>query len=472
MTVKTALKSAAPTPKVAAQTSVGVITGLITWLLVTTYWKTGLPVQVAVALPGLVTWGVGFAAGWLKKENIVVPPLEAKGPQALPVSDVHTAEWLADVRKPGPYGRSFWKPGEDVGLPIPALAAGNLMEDDVTTGEFTPGLAAYAGYSAGSFSNMTAVRKYAASQNARSFAFSGIASQLSGADAIDMEPGLASTSAAAGAYRQGIRYFYASASSVAAVNANLAGAGISRSSYKIISAHYSGEHICGPSTCGYPQADATQWTDTYLGRSLDCTVFNATFWGSTPPPPPPNPNPTIQLGSTGAAVTTAQTDLNKWHTIAGTNAAVTVDGSYGALTEAAVKSFQGAKKLTMDGVVGPATWAILKTTPVKPTPPPVGHYGAPLRPLAEQVASTSVEYEITWDAPHAVVGVPAPTEYQVFVYDGVPDEAHIIAPAFTVVVPKLTVTLKHGQHYIVHIVAAGDTKYIGADIFATLLITA
>ena len=33
-----------------------------------------------------------------------------------------------------------------------------------------------------------------------------------------------------------------------------------------------------------------------------------------------------------------------------------VDGNFGALTEVAVKAFQGQRQLKVDGIVGPITW--------------------------------------------------------------------------------------------------------------------
>jgi peptidoglycan hydrolase-like protein with peptidoglycan-binding domain len=63
-------------------------------------------------------------------------------------------------------------------------------------------------------------------------------------------------------------------------------------------------------------------------------------------------NPTIRRGSTGNPVRRAQKRL----TLGGydTNG---VDGVFGADTEAAVRRFQGDRGLSVDGIVGPRTWA-------------------------------------------------------------------------------------------------------------------
>ena len=76
---------------------------------------------------------------------------------------------------------------------------------------------------------------------------------------------------------------YTSASNVEAVVKLLAANGIMRSQVRILSAHYNGKpHICGPKTCGYPQADGTQWTNQSGGRHLDESLLSDDFFGDAP----------------------------------------------------------------------------------------------------------------------------------------------------------------------------------------------
>src|ERR1700759_5050739 len=64
--------------------------------------------------------------------------------------------------------------------------------------------------------------------------------------------------------------------------------------------------------------------------------------------------PTIKPGATGTAVLRLQRALRRTAALG-----VALDGVFGAKTETAVKEFQQASRLTVDGIVGPLTWAAL-----------------------------------------------------------------------------------------------------------------
>lgn len=75
---------------------------------------------------------------------------------------------------------------------------------------------------------------------------------------------------------------YCSVSDLPALLAELKRNGVERTSVRIWTAHYTGKpHRCTKSACGYDfagQADATQYTDRALGRSLDESLVGPTFF--------------------------------------------------------------------------------------------------------------------------------------------------------------------------------------------------
>lgn len=107
------------------------------------------------------------------------------------------------------------------------------------------------------------------------------------ADCLDIEPGDAPVSLAPAWFKRQVKRgvkkpaLYTSASQVPALVATMRRAGIRRDAYRIWSAHYTGHaHLCGPS-CGFgitDTADATQWTDKALGRSLDQSLLTPQFF--------------------------------------------------------------------------------------------------------------------------------------------------------------------------------------------------
>ena len=86
------------------------------------------------------------------------------------------------------------------------------------------------------------------------------------------------------------------------------------------------------------------------------TVVNAPIRGNTSS----YPGRPLRRGTTGPSVVTIQVELNR---ISQSYPAIpkipTVDGIFGAKTEAAVRKFQEVFNLTPDGIVGPATWYAL-----------------------------------------------------------------------------------------------------------------
>lgn len=96
---------------------------------------------------------------------------------------------------------------------------------------------------------------------------------------------------------------------------------------------------------------------------------NLAWWGPTVlPPAPPAPivnwwprMPEIRQGASGPAVRTLQGLLLARYYHLGTTGQARdgIDGIFGPLTDAAVRTFQGQAHLAIDGIVGPQTWPAL-----------------------------------------------------------------------------------------------------------------
>ncbi|NMO19078.1 hypothetical protein HPC49_15605 [Pyxidicoccus fallax] len=84
------------------------------------------------------------------------------------------------------------------------------------------------------------------------------------------------------------------------------------------------------------------------------------------PSRPSRADPTLQQGATGEAVRELQMLLSR----AGYDPGA-ADGVFGVMTKTAVMNFQRARGLTVDGIVGPVTWAALRGASA-PEPVPVG----------------------------------------------------------------------------------------------------
>lgn len=169
----------------------------------------------------------------------------------------------------------------------------------------------------------------------------------------------------------------------------------------------------GADPTGVPHIDpgdvATQykWLSTY-----DLSEFGDALPLWKPGAPPTN-TPTLREGMTDPvggvdAIHNAQTRLNVWRDAAGDKYAVlTVDGDFGAATLAAVKDFQTFKfgpGPSVDGIIGPKTWAALNTEP------PSSSFPAPTGLAVSQYVLVTVSWKpVTLDG-------AAPESYSVASY--------------------------------------------------------
>ena len=67
----------------------------------------------------------------------------------------------------------------------------------------------------------------------------------------------------------------------------------------------------------------------------------------------------VQQGSHGDAVRGVQEEFQFRNLSGDPSKGVQIDGSFGPMTDAAVRGFQQALSITVDGIVGPVTWQAL-----------------------------------------------------------------------------------------------------------------
>ena len=324
------------------------------------------------------------------------------------------------------------------------------MYDDTDISQLPNGAAAYAAYYDGSFTNYNAVKTAHPDALLLSITNGFTVADYPNVQTLDIEPGNVGNSSAVPFYRahNGTSvYYYTSAGNAQALIDTLASAGIPRANYKLWSAHWIGPHICSPTSCGYPRADATQYTNLALGRSLDASLVLPGFFLISG-------TPTLVQGDTGPDVSKLQRRLNVWAPF-DKQSIIASDGVFGAATLASVKGFQkyAFGPAGVDGIVGPATWATVLKTP----PSPSQWRFTPPRNLVVRGGKTTVH--LAWDAPGDPVG-KKPTGYQVVIYNSPPV---VDKGVYKVVVARQSKglelqigSLKPGN-YITHVWALGSS---------------
>jgi hypothetical protein len=161
------------------------------------------------------------------------------------------------------------------------------MYDSITVGEIPANAQAVAGYTGGKWPTANELAKRF--PNAKRLTIAVRAAD--DGECLDIETGDASPSdAPAWFHRQiarGVKRpcFYTSLSNVNTLLHALTTAGIQRSRYRVWSAHYTGTaHLCGPQEGIATHADATQYWDKALGRNLDVSLCEDSFFGAPSPP--------------------------------------------------------------------------------------------------------------------------------------------------------------------------------------------
>jgi hypothetical protein len=114
---------------------------------------------------------------------------------------------------------------------------------------------------------------------------------------------------------------------------------------KVCHLHLDTRNINKPTVVNAPSGTKI---DCALNRGAGCCKYNPINPDQPPVSNPPIPTGTLRNGTKNDQVKWLQTALNKVM-----NAGLAIDGSYGPLTETAVKNFQKKYTLAVDGIFGP-----------------------------------------------------------------------------------------------------------------------
>jgi hypothetical protein len=198
---------------------------------------------------------------------------------------------------------------------------GLVMYDTVTDGAFPRGAPAYAAYLDGQVGDQPNF-SFIVAEFPNAFHLSITVDPEVDADAADVEAGFTVPEALDWYGRQRARgaqrpCLYASASTMQAGIVPLVRAGrIPRGQVRLWSAHYAGQHICGPGSCGAVGIgmDGTQWTQRAWGRNLDESLLLPAFFDAPAPPKrAPAPPPDLEE-EMPAGVITVEPGIRESHT--------------------------------------------------------------------------------------------------------------------------------------------------------------
>lgn len=318
-------------------------------------------------------------------------------------------------------GSKAWRLKKGVLAPAPLKASAVLDgvvasvitgQDSVVGSYVQRGLAAYGAYYDGPYPDIQAMVNWVGP----SPVIVGISPYGSnGARCIDIEPGDAvpqdappffhNSNHTGGQKASGKPIVYCTASDAQLVLDYMADAGIARGDWYLWSAHWIGYHICSPDSCGFPEADGTQYASN---NAFDSNVWYSYVFN------PPQTWP-LETGSTGSLVYTLQVNLNRWAYGIGLKSELVTDSDFGLATKAAVILAQehfGQRGVTA-GICNQAIYQALEN-PAPLNPDTV--YSAVQDVKLDSAGPTSVK--ITFTAPAGPEGMPAVGGYDIAIAVG------------------------------------------------------